>query len=311
MTTFCGYIVFLGRPNAGKSTLLNACIGQKIAGVSKKPQTTRHRILGITTESDTQFIFLDTPGIHNSAKKHRINKFMNKSAWSAVQEANVICYLIDTKAGWHTEDALYLSNIIDEAKSPIVVCATKIDAIKKNQADLSISHIQQQVESLVKSKGGSFELVQPKVFSVSAKRPESLQQFKNLCKSFLPASAMLFPEDDLTDQPEKFVVAEMIREQLFRSLSQEIPYGTSVVIEELSERASGHVHIKATIIVNQANHKAIVIGKQGQTIKTIGQNARQTLEQHFLAPVYLDLFVRVVENWLDNPGLIQEFEGLT
>lgn len=307
--TTCGYVTLLGRPNAGKSTLLNACVGQKIAGVSRKPQTTRNRILGIAQLHQTQLIFLDTPGIHKNKKALMINKLMNRAAWSSVQEANLICYLVDLKKGWHEEDALYLAGVIKEAQTPILICGTKTDSMKKKEAELAASLVKEKVSFILNQASEDKKaLVQKDIFLISAKRPEDILAFKTVCKNFLPKAPFVFEEDDLTDMPDQFVVSEMIREQLFRQTGEEIPYGSCVVIESMTYGSDTEpAVIKAMIVVSKDNHKSIVIGKNGSSIKKIGLLARETIEEHLGTKVYLELFVRVEENWMDHPGKLENY----
>ncbi len=295
-STYCGYVVLLGRPNAGKSTLMNACVGQKIAGVSRKPQTTRHSIAGIWTEGSHQVIFLDTPGIHKVGKPNYLNRYMNKTAWSSVKQADLVCYLVDGFQGWQEEDGIFFSQILAQAQSPVKILVTKADRIKHTQLAQEIKTIQEQTSH-------------SDILGMSAKRKEDLLGFKHLCQRGIPQGPWLYSEDDLTDKPERFLVSEMIREQLFRELSQEIPYGTSVTVEPWTQGQSPLV-IRGTIAVNSQNHKPMVIGRGGSRLKTIGTKARQSLEQHFGGPVYLELFVKVMENWLDHRPSLELLEGV-
>lgn len=311
MENYCGYIALLGRPNAGKSTLLNACLGQKIAGVSQKPQTTRNRIVGIDTVDDCQMIFLDTPGLHKSQGKPKINQMMNREAWSVVADADLICYLIDAKSGWDDEDENYLGSLLAQTRTPILVLATKSDAAKQYLITDHVNVIRNRVKSLVsRNPDGSAQLVEPYPHLMSAKRPEDIAEFRSIAAEFMPVGPFLYAADELTDRPEKFVVSEMIREQIFRQLGEELPYGISVVTESITDGPRTKI-VEATIVVSRQSHKPIVLGQQGRTIKSIGSAARLTLEQHFAGPVYLDLFVRVQANWIDNTSLVSELQGIS
>lgn len=311
MDTYCGYIALLGRPNAGKSTLLNACIGQKIVGVSKKPQTTRNKIIGIDTQDQVQYIYLDTPGIHNHSGKPQINRSMNQLAWSAVSDADIICYLIDTKHGWTPEDMHYISSLIEKGAEKVFVFASKIDCITKEQVKEGISSIQTGLQTLkdTLSEQDKKKILNDIPKSVSAKRVDYVKEFKSLLASHLPLGPMLYDADELTDKSERFVVSEIIREQAFRQLGQELPYGTSVTVSKLTQNDK-LTSIHATIITNKKSHKPIIIGRKGQLIKAIGSSARENLERHFNQKVYLELFVKVQENWIDNEKLIEKFQEI-
>jgi GTP-binding protein Era len=311
METHCGYIALLGRPNAGKSTLLNACLGQKIAGVSQKPQTTRNRILGIDTAGDCQMVFLDTPGLHKSQGKPKINHMMNREAWSVVADADLICYLIDAKSGWHEDDERYLSSLLGQTKTPLLILATKVDAAKHILIVDSANVIKNKVRSLLSHLPEDCinGLIQPYPYLLSAKRPEEIKQFRTTVSEYMPKGPFLYDPENLTDRPESFVVGEMIREQIFRQLGEELPYGTSVVVEEMTDGPTTKI-VGATIIVSRQSHKPIVIGHQGRTIKSIGTAARETLVQHFGSPVFLNLYVKVQPNWIDNSALVSEFQGI-
>lgn len=305
--TYCGYIALLGRPNAGKSTLLNACLGQKIVGVSKRPQTTRNRILGIDTQDEHQLIFLDSPGLHQSTGLARINKTMNRIAWSVAAEADLICYLIDSVQGWHEEDRTYLQNLLKHTSTPILVLATKNDAAKNKQIEEQIKLITENIEHINTQTAQEHKIIS-KPFAVSAKRKESVQAFKAKIGSYMPAGEWLFDRDELTDQPERFVVSELIREQLFRHLGAELPYGCGVYCESIT--TGPLVSIKATIVVTRLAHKPIVIGKQGSLLKTIGTKARLSLETHFGTKVYLELYVKVDKDWINDPELLASYQNM-
>ena len=308
MSTRCGYIALLGRPNAGKSTLLNACIGQKIVGVSRRPQTTRNKVLGISSEGDTQLIFLDTPGIHKAQGRAKINHTMNKLAWSSAADADLICYMVDASKGWTGEDTLYFSTLLEHAKVPVLVVASKADALKKAKISEGVASIKAGMDSCKEST--SFDqFLHDEPFLVSAKQKDSVSSFKKITSSALPMSPWLYGEDELTDKPERFLVSELIREQLFRRLGAELPYGCGVTIESMQTQAK-LIRIKACIIVSRASHKPMVIGRNGQSIKEIGKESRLSLEQHFENKVFLELFVKVKENWIDRSDLICAFQQI-
>ncbi|NRA43872.1 MAG: GTPase Era [Oligoflexales bacterium] len=308
MNTRCGYIALLGRPNAGKSTLLNACIGQKIVGVSRRPQTTRNKVIGISSEGDTQLVFLDTPGIHKAQGRAKINHTMNKLAWSSAADADLICYMVDASKGWTGEDTLYFSALLEHAKVPVVVLASKADALKKAKINEGVDSILSGMKDC-KEASTFDQLLMDEPLLISAKQKESVESFKLKLSSALPKSPWLYGEDELTDKPERFLVSELIREQLFRKLGAELPYGCGVTIESM-QTGEKIVRIKACIIVARASHKPMVIGKGGRSIKEIGKESRLSLEQHFENKVYLELFVKVKENWIDRSDLICAFQQI-
>ena len=303
----CGYVALLGKPNAGKSTLLNACLGQKLAGVCRKPQTTRHQILGVTTNDHTQIIFLDTPGMHRSKRALPINRLMNRAAWSSINEADAICYLVDLTRGWTPEDTEYFREVCRIATKPLTVCITKVDRVRKHLHKDRIASVRADaLQSL-----DSHDMNQPPLqfLSVSAKLPDSVAAFKSHCENTLPVGPFQFAHDDLTNRSQHFITAEIIREKIFRNLNREIPYGTSVLIDGIKMRPQ-LVDIEASIVVNRATHKPIVIGRGGAALKRIGTEARRDLELHFDQQVALKLFVRVEESWVDNAALVDRFQKI-
>ena len=307
MTTRCGYIALVGRPNAGKSTLLNALILSKIAGVSAKPQTTRNKILGIITEGECQFLFLDSPGMHRDTKK-RFNVLMNREARSVAADADLVCYLVDIAAGWHDEDTHYLGGIAKATKAPIVVLGTKRDKLKTAIVAQHLAAADGMLAELHESLG-TCEHLATAVRPISAKRPTELAELKRTLGAYLPEGPYLFAEDDMTDRSERFVCAEMIRENIFRLLGEELPYQTAVQVDGL-ERKEGVVVVKASIIVARRAQKPIVIGKNGSKIKEIGQKSRESLEKHFASKVFLETQVVVAENWIESDRLIAELTEL-
>lgn len=310
MTKRCGYIALLGRPNAGKSTLLNALVGDKIAVVSRKPQTTRNRILGIGMVDQTQILFLDTPGIHKT-RRNLINTTMNRVAMHTASEADLAVYLIDAAAGMTDEDHTYLGRILENTQAPVVVLLTKIDALKKFEVEDVQNQVAQALETLTAAIPGSAgRIVEESPVPCSAKRPESVAALKGYLASYLPDGPWLYPADDLTDMPRSFIAAELVREQLFRQLGQEVPYGSAVKVESI-EFKPDIVVVKALIVLARASHKPIVLGKGGAQIKAIGTAARASLESHFDKRVYLDLSVSVAEGWIDDQKLIAELAHLS
>jgi len=311
----CGYVALLGRPNAGKSTLLNAVLGHKIAVVSNKPQTTRNRILGVHTEGEAQALFLDTPGMHRSEALHRINKTMNKVAWHVLTDADVVCYLVDSTAGWKEDDSRYLAGIFERTQKPILVLSTKIDAQKKDAVAIGTMTVDrglaEVVESLPEEKRAQAwkQVVGGAPIALSAKRPESVKEFRALLLPFLPKGEWLYDADDLTDMPQQFVCAEIVREQVFRQMAAEVPYATAVKVESFTHEKN-LTRIQAVIIVQRDSLKGMVIGKGGSRLKSIGTDAREALERHLDRKVFLELFVKVQKDWIDSDALIAEYAGL-
>lgn len=310
----CGYIALLGQPNAGKSTLLNALVGQKLAGVSNKPQTTRNRILGIVNQDPSQLLFLDTPGIHRNSKGLKLNRLMNKEAWSVIQDADVILYLIDGAKGWRSSDADFLISVLKAAaaeKLPVLTLLSKTDQGKKAEFNekkaVAARHIQEICESL--DEDLSALLVRREPLGVSAKRRDTHTPLFEHIQGLLPDGPWLYPADDLTDRPQAFIVSEIIREKVFRSLGDELPYQAAVTPAEIRSE-KGMVYVSAEIIVARQTHKGMVVGKKGSKIKEIGMSARRDLESHFESKVFLDLQVRVDRSWMDNEALIAQYSGL-
>jgi len=316
MAKHCGYIALLGRPNAGKSTLLNALVGDKLAVVSRKPQTTRNRILGVALEGETQLVFLDTPGLHTSKGKALINATMNHVATTAASDADVLVYLVDAELGFTDGDGAFLSRVLSGSTAPFVVMLSKVDAMKKNIVERQRDVLEQRLTALFETEAATASQptwaerripLDPPV--LSAKRPEMVDGFKGFLAAQLPEGEWMFEEDDITDLPQSFLVAELIREQTFRQLGQEIPYGCAVKTSKIEEKPE-LTAVSATIIVSRKSHKGMVVGKGGARIKEIGTAARVSLERHFGRKVFLDLQVAVEEGWINDQRLIAELAHL-
>ncbi len=285
-----GFITVVGRPNVGKSTLINALVGEKIAAVSEKPNTTRNRILGIRTLPDAQLIFLDTPGIHKARGK--LGKAMVNTAMSAVQEADVILMMVEVKDTFGKGDAF----IIESLPKPAILVINKIDTIKKGNI----------LEIIERSKDFSEKIKE--VIPISALNSDGISQLLTIISNYLPEGPRLFPEEMITDQPERFIVAEFIREKIFTLTQKEIPYQTAVVIEEFEELPEKNlINILAVIYVERKNHKGIIIGKKGGMLKEVGSLARADIERILGTKVYLELWVKVKEKWSQRDHLIKEF----
>ena len=295
-TQFCGAIALLGRPNAGKSTLLNALIGQKIAGVSKKPQTTRNRILGIVTRSDHQMLVLDTPGIHKTEGLKRLNRMMVREAYRVLDEACATAYLVDVVAGFTDKDKLFLERVREATKEPVVIFVSQVDKKPKS----FVEERYKSVKKAILEAGFSFPC-----YRLSAKRAESLEEFFTIMSKSLPESPFIYAKDDMTDRSQKFVVSELIRETMFRCLGQEIPYHAASVIEGYSE-TENLVRIDAAIVVSRETQKGMVVGKRGVKIKEIGQISRENIEAMVGKKVFLNLHVKVENRWVDEKAAITE-----
>ena len=280
----CGLVAVIGRPNVGKSTLINAIMGHKVSIVTAKPQTTRHRILAVHTAEDAQIIFVDTPGLHRQASK-AMNNLMNSTAANALADADAILFVSDATR-WTTEDDDVLKRL-RKAKAPVVAVLNKVDRVHPKEKLLDTI-------SLMAARHDFAEIV-----PVSALRKDNLDALMDLLPSFLPESPPLFPEDMRTDRGPEFHAAELIREKLTLMLHQELPYGLTVQIERYAEDDDG-VTINAIIWVERDSQKGIVVGKGGATLKRVGRAARLELKEQLQRNVHLELWVKVKSNWADN-----------
>jgi len=277
-----GFVAITGAPNAGKSTLLNRVLGEKISITSKKPQTTRNRILGITHREKSQIMFIDTPGVHMA--KAQFNIKMVEEALTAIGDVDAILILVDVSKSDPVSEKFMVSKIIDQ-KKPVLLGLNKIDIISKHE-----------ILGLIDkwSKVYPFEAIIP----ISAKHGTQVDDLLKAMENLLPEGPPLFPEEMLTDMPMRFIVAEMIREKVFRLTGQEVPYSTAVTVDTYKEKKAGSlVSINATIHVERDSQKGIIIGKGGSKLKKIGEDARMDIERMIGAKVFLKLFVRVQKNW--------------
>jgi len=289
-TQRCGYVAIVGRPNVGKSTLLNRILGQKLSITSRKPQTTRHQILGIKTEDDLQVVYVDTPGLHRDDKGKALNRFMNRTASEALRHVDLVVFIIDRTA-WTEEDQMVLDKL-EHVRCPVILAVNKVDQLKDKEALLP------QLEEL--SAKRHFEAIIP----ISAQKGHNVERLEREVESRIPEGMHLFPEDQITDRSSRFVAAALVREKLMRNLGDEVPYGTTVEIEEFKH--DGRVlHISALILVEREGQKRIVIGDSGDVIKTIGRDARIDMERMFDTKVMLNLWVKVKRGWSDNERALQ------
>ena len=284
------FIAIIGRPNVGKSTLLNAILGEKVAIVSKKPQTTRNRITGIHTVGENQFVFLDTPGIHKPRTK--LGDYMVKTTSQTVAGVDTAILVVEAREAVGDIEAKMIQRFKSEGIRAILVI-NKTDTVRPENIAKTIAAYAEAFD---------FEAVVPMV----AKNGKGVDILISECEKFLRESEWFFPEDIVTDQPERQLAAEIIREKLLRMLDEEIPHGTAVTIEEWKEEGR-LISIRAEIYCEKASHKGIIIGKGGSLIKKIGSYARQDIEQMLDSKVYLDLYVRVKENWRDSGFNISDF----
>jgi GTPase len=284
-----GFVSIIGRPNVGKSTLLNRILGEKIVAVSDKPQTTRNVIRGILSDETSQIVFVDTPGIHTA--RTRINRAMVDAAMTAVTGIDLMLLVVD--ATQKIEEA-FIKDICGKAGAPIYLVLNKIDQVTPKE----------KLFTVIEGYTRLYDF--PEIIPISAQSGSNIERLVDLVREHLPEGEALFPDDILTDLPEKFIVAELIREKVFRLTNREVPYGTAVVVEAFAERENGLVAINATIMVERDSHKGIIIGKRGTMLKKIGEQARRDIERLLGTKVYLELFVQVQERWTERTAMLRE-----
>ncbi len=287
----CGMITLCGRPNVGKSTLTNALVGEKVAIVSSKPQTTRNRICGVLTRGEEQFVFLDTPGLHRAA--NRLGEYMVDVVKKSVADVDAVMLLVEPIPNVGGPERELIEQI-KKLKVPSVLVINKIDTVEKSLL-LAVMEAYSKVHD--------FTAILP----ISAKRREGLEELLDLLATFLPEGHQLFPQDAVTDQPERQICAEIVREKLLYCLDKEIPHGTAVEVTKFSERDNGILDLHVTIYCEKNSHKGIIIGKQGAMLKKISTMAREDAERFMGTKVYLETWVKVKENWRDNWNLIRTF----
>ena len=291
MATKTAMITIAGRPNVGKSTLTNFLVGEKIAIVSNKPQTTRNRICGIVTKEDTQFVFVDTPGFHKPRTK--LGDYMVNVTRNSIADVDMTILMVEPIASIGSQEQALIEQL-KTSKCPVVLVINKIDTVEKESLLEVIS---------VYANASDFSAIIP----ISAKTGDGVEQLLTECKKYAIDSPFLFPEDLTTDQPERQVIAEIIREKLLWSLDREVPHGTAVEITRFSERDNGIIDIDATIYCEKASHKGIIIGKHGDMLKNISTKARIDCERFMGTSVYLTTWVKVKENWRDSDFLVRNF----
>lgn len=284
-----GFVAVIGRPNAGKSTLLNTLLGQKVLIISDKPQTTRNRIQCILTEERGQVIFFDTPGIHKP--KHRLGEYMVAAAKSTLRGVDFAVYVVDASVPLGTGDE-YVLEIIKESQIPCILALNKIDLLSKDEIMVKITEF---------AKLADFKEIIP----ISALHSENTAKLVDLIFQELPQGPMYFPDDEITDQPEKFIVAELIREKLLHLTREEVPHSVAVVVEQMQEKKS-LIKIGAVILVERDSQKGIVIGKAGSVLKEVGKLAREEIEDLLGSKVFLELFVKVKRDWRNQQSNLKD-----
>lgn len=282
----CGFVAIVGRPNVGKSTLLNRILGQKISITSRKPQTTRHRIMGVDTEGDYQAIYVDTPGLHIEEKR-AINRLMNRAANSSLSDVNLVFFLVDG-THWTKDDEMVLTKL-QKSNFPVVLCVNKVDNVQdRNDVMLYMMDMSKKMEFV-------------DVVPISAKQGKNIDVLRKHVREHLPQATHHFPEEYVTDRSQRFMASEIVREKLMRFTGEELPYSVTVEIERFDYNPeTDGFHINALILVERNGQKKMVIGKGGEKIKTIGREARLDMEELFGRKVYLETWVKVKSGWADD-----------
>ena len=283
--THCGFIAIVGRPNVGKSTLLNQILGQKVSITSRKAQTTRHRILGIDTDGAYQTIYVDTPGLHQEEKR-AINRLMNRAATSSLGDVEMVVFVVEG-THWTSDDEHVLSKL-QHLRCPVVLAINKIDLI--DDKEILLPHIQMLSQKM------HFAEVLP----LSAEKGTNVEKIRSMARDLLPVGEHHFPDDYITDRSSRFMASEIIREKLMRFLGDELPYSVTVEIERFKVEENGLYHIHGLILVERDGQKKMVIGNKGEKIKTIGTEARLDMERLFQNKVHLELWVKVKSGWADD-----------
>jgi GTP-binding protein Era len=286
-----GFITIIGRPNVGKSTFMNHVIGQKIAIMSDKAQTTRNKIQGVLTEKDAQIVFIDTPGIHKP--KHRLGDFMVQIAENTLNEVDAVLFMIDAKEGYGRGDQ-YILDRLQKVKKPVFLIINKIDLIHPNDLFSLIDQYKEKCD---------FEEIIP----ISALEGNNVPHLVDTLKQHLPEGPQYYPADQITDHPERFIISEFVREKVLHLTKEEVPHSIAVVLENVEKRESNAIYIQATIITERSSQKGILIGKQGSMLKNIGKDARKDIEALLGTKVYLELWVKVKKDWRNRQSNLTEY----
>lgn len=283
-----GFVALIGRPNVGKSTLLNYLVGQKVAIMSPQPQTTRNKISGIYTDDQEQIVFIDTPGIHKP--KNKLDDFMDKSSYSALDEVDVVLFMVEPEPAGKGDQ--YIAELLKKIKKPVFLVINKIDKVHPDELLSSIDSY--------KNLGDFAEIV-----PISASQGNNVSELIKTIAKYLPEGPQFYDADQLTDRPEYFIVAELIREQVLKLTHEEVPHATAVVVDRMRDHEGGKLQVEATIYVERPGQKGIIIGKKGQMLKQIGIAARQEIEALLGEKVNLRLWVKVQKNWRSDPAFLK------
>ena len=286
-----GFAAVIGRPNVGKSTLINALIGQKIAIMSDKPQTTRSRILCILTQEDAQVIFLDTPGVHKP--KHKLGSHMAKATEGALHGVDVVVFVVDATEKFGAGEQ-YILKQLEKVRVPVLLAVNKIDLLRR-----------EETLPIIAKYAGAYDFAG--IVPISARAEENLEGLLAEIKKYLPEGPRYYPDDMVTDQPERLIIAELVREKALELTRDEIPHAVAVDIEEVTTRAKGDVYVRAVIYVERESQKGIIIGARGALLRTIGARARADIETLLGAKVYLDLWVKTRKDWRNRESALREF----
>ncbi|MGQ9855416.1 MAG: GTPase Era [Fervidobacterium sp.] len=290
-----GFASFVGKPNVGKSSIINAIMKKKVVIVSEKPQTTRNRINVIYTDNEAQIIFVDTPGIHKPL--HRLGEYMVKAAVQALKNVDILLFTVDAKEGFETPEE-FISDYINQSGTPTIGIINKIDLVKEDRMIEIEDKIRKSVNNLIT------------VVRTSAVTGSGLEELLRVIKDNIPEGPQFYPDDILVDRPLSFIAAELIREKIFHFTYEEVPHSVAVIVEEVKQRDNGIVYIRANIYVERDSQKGIIIGQKGQMIKKIGESARKDIEYFVESKVYLDLHVKVKKDWRNKDFIILNEIGM-
>ncbi|HDR7620407.1 TPA: GTPase Era [Bacillus mycoides] len=285
-----GFVSIIGRPNVGKSTFLNRIIGQKIAIMSDKPQTTRNKIQGVYTENDSQVVFIDTPGIHKP--KHKLGDFMVKMAQTTLKEVDIVLFMVNATEGYGRGEEFIIEKL-KETKQPVFLVINKIDQL----------HPEQLLE-LIDQYRKLYEFAE--IVPISALDGNNVEALIGAIKKYLPEGPQYYPDNQVTDHPERFIISELIREKVLHLTREEVPHSVAVVIDAIQKREGGAVYINATIVVERASQKGIIIGKQGKMLKEVGKRARFDIEALLGSKVFLEVWVKVQKDWRNKMSQLRD-----
>ncbi|MBW3495726.1 GTPase Era [Bacillus mycoides] len=285
-----GFVSIIGRPNVGKSTFLNRIIGQKIAIMSDKPQTTRNKIQGVYTENDSQVVFIDTPGIHKP--KHKLGDFMVKMAQTTLKEVDIVLFMVNATEGYGRGEEFIIEKL-QETKQPVFLVINKIDQL----------HPEQLLE-LIDQYRKLYDFAE--IVPISALDGNNVEALIGAIKKYLPEGPQYYPDNQVTDHPERFIISELIREKVLHLTREEVPHSVAVVIDAIQKREGGAVYINATIVVERASQKGIIIGKQGKMLKEVGKRARFDIEALLGSKVFLEVWVKVQKDWRNKMSQLRD-----